>query len=84
MTMEQLASTEAKAHDVRGELRDDEEAIRLMDHPDSDEDIPTLDIAPYLSGDALIEVLPTCHGPGPRCEPITYAKLREWYYSPRA
>ena len=36
--------------------------------------------------DALIEVLPTCQGPArpPRYEPITYAKLREWYYSPRA
>ena len=38
--MEQLTTKEAKVHDVRGELRDDEEAIRLMDHPDSDEDIP--------------------------------------------
>lgn len=48
--MEQLATKEAKVHDVRGDLRDDEEAIRLMDHPDSDEEIPTLDIAPYLNG----------------------------------
>jgi isopenicillin N synthase-like dioxygenase len=38
------------------------------------------------SGDALIEVLPTCQGPGrpPQYEPITYKKLREWYYAPRA
>jgi len=40
----------AKAHDVRGDLRDDDEAIRLMDHPDSNEEIPTLDIADYLAG----------------------------------
>jgi isopenicillin N synthase-like dioxygenase len=40
----------AKAHDVRGDLRDDNEAIYLMDHPDSDEEIPTLDIADYLAG----------------------------------
>jgi isopenicillin N synthase-like dioxygenase len=50
MAMEQLATKESKVHDVRGELRDDAEAIRLMDHPDSDEEIPTLDIAPYLGG----------------------------------
>ncbi len=40
----------AKAHDVRGDLRDDDDAIHLMDHPDSEEEIPTLDIAAYLSG----------------------------------
>jgi isopenicillin N synthase-like dioxygenase len=39
-----------QAHDVRGEIKDDDESIYLMDHPDSDEEIPTLDIAPYLSG----------------------------------
>ncbi len=39
-----------KKHDMRGEIRDDERAIYLMDHPDSDEEIPTLDIAPYLAG----------------------------------
>jgi isopenicillin N synthase-like dioxygenase len=35
------------------------------------------------SGDARIEVLPTCQGPGrpPRYEPITYRELRDWYYS---
>ena len=37
------------------------------------------------SGDAVIEVLPTCQGPQRPAlyEPITYAKLREWYYGPR-
>ena len=40
----------AKTHDVRGDLRNDDEAIYLMDHPDSAEEIPTLDIAAYLSG----------------------------------
>jgi isopenicillin N synthase-like dioxygenase len=39
-----------KTRDVRGALRDDEDAIFLMDHPDSDEELPTLDISPYLSG----------------------------------
>ena len=42
-------ATVAKAHDVRGEIRSDDEAIYLMDHPDSDEKIPTLDIAAYLA-----------------------------------
>lgn len=49
----ELRTQEAKAakpHDVRGDLRDDEEAIHLMDHPDSDEELPTLDIADYLAG----------------------------------
>ncbi len=36
--------------DVRGAILDDEESLRLMDFPDSTEEIPTLDIAPYLSG----------------------------------
>ena len=40
----------AAAVDMRGELKDDPETIDLMDHPDSTEDIPTLDMAPYLSG----------------------------------
>jgi isopenicillin N synthase-like dioxygenase len=35
--------------DVRGEIKDDPESLYLMDHPDSDEEIPTLDIAPYLN-----------------------------------
>jgi isopenicillin N synthase-like dioxygenase len=39
-----------KVRDVRGEIRDDDESVYLMDHPDSDEEIPTLNIAPYLSG----------------------------------
>jgi isopenicillin N synthase-like dioxygenase len=39
-----------KVRDVRGEIRDDDESVHLMDHPDSTEQIPTLDIAPYLSG----------------------------------
>ena len=39
-----------KMHDVRGEIQDDDESVYLMDHPDSDEEIPTLDMAPYLSG----------------------------------
>src|SRR4029079_4279444 len=34
--MEQLKTRDADSYDVRGEMRDDEEAIRLMDHPDSD------------------------------------------------
>jgi isopenicillin N synthase-like dioxygenase len=50
MIVEQLKSHDAKPHDVRGDIRDDEEFIYLMDHPDSDEEIPTLDISPYLSG----------------------------------
>ncbi len=29
----------------------DEEAVYLMDHPDSDEEIPTLAVAPYLNGE---------------------------------
>jgi isopenicillin N synthase-like dioxygenase len=45
-----LKTQDAKVHDVRGAIRDDEEAVYLMDHPDSDEEIPTLDIAPYLNG----------------------------------
>jgi isopenicillin N synthase-like dioxygenase len=34
-------------------------------------------------GDARIEVLPTCQGPGrpPRYQPTTYRDLRDWYYS---
>jgi isopenicillin N synthase-like dioxygenase len=46
----ELRTQEAKAHDVRGDLRNDDEAISLMDHPDSAEEIPTLDIAAYLAG----------------------------------
>jgi isopenicillin N synthase-like dioxygenase len=46
-----LKTQDTKVHDVRGEIRDDEESVYLMDHPDSNEQIPTLDIAPYLNGD---------------------------------
>lgn len=37
------------------------------------------------SGDALIECIPTCQSPErpARYEPITYRKLREWYYGLR-
>lgn len=42
--------TEVKTRDVRGEVRDDDEAARLADYPDSTEEIPTLDFAPYLDG----------------------------------
>src|ERR1700694_3990472 len=45
-----MKSHDAKTHDVRGDIRDDEESIYLMEHPDSEEEIPTLDISPYLSG----------------------------------
>ena len=41
---------ELRERDMRGELRDDAEAVALMDHPDSSEEIPTLDMAPYLAG----------------------------------
>ena len=36
------------------------------------------------SADAMIEVVPTCHGPGrpPRYEPISYRASRDWYYRP--
>ncbi len=46
----QVETKRPEPHDVRGENRDDDEAVYLMDHPDSDEEIPTLDIASYLSG----------------------------------
>ena len=42
--------TDQQTQDLRGELKDDEQAIYLMDHPDSDEEIPTLDMTPYLAG----------------------------------
>ena len=37
------------------------------------------------SGDAMIEVLPTCQGAERPAlyEPMTYLQLREWYYGPR-
>ena len=42
--------SELQTRDVRGTIRDDAESVYLMDHPDSTEEIPTLDIAPYLDG----------------------------------
>jgi len=39
-----------KVRDVRGTVHDDDESVYLMDHPDSDEPIPTLDVSPYLNG----------------------------------
>jgi isopenicillin N synthase-like dioxygenase len=48
--VEQLKSHDVKPHDVRGDIPDDDESVYLMDHPDSDEEIPTLDISPYLTG----------------------------------
>ena len=41
----------ATTEDVRGEIKDDPETLFLMDHPDSIEEIPILDMAPYLSGE---------------------------------
>jgi isopenicillin N synthase-like dioxygenase len=43
---------DAKLADVRGEIKDDPETLYLMDHPDSVEEIPTLDMSPYLAGAA--------------------------------
>jgi len=37
--------------DVRGEIKDDPESLCLMDHPDSNEEIPILDMSPYLAGE---------------------------------
>ena len=42
----------ATVTDVRGEIKDDPETLYLMDHPDSTEEIPTLDISPHLTGQA--------------------------------
>jgi isopenicillin N synthase-like dioxygenase len=41
----------ANVEDIRGEIKDDPKTLYLMDHPDSDEEIPTLDMAPYLNGE---------------------------------
>ncbi len=41
----------ATVTDMRGEIKDDAESIYLMDHPDSDEEIPILDLTPYLKGE---------------------------------
>jgi hypothetical protein len=35
-----MMSREQQTPDLRGEMRDDHEAIYLMDHPDSDEESP--------------------------------------------
>ena len=43
--------SEVQARDVRGTVHDDAEALYLMEHPDSTEEIPTLDISPYLNGE---------------------------------
>ena len=47
--MAATSTTEAPP-DVRGQVEDDAEALRLMDYPDSTEEIPTLDISDYLAG----------------------------------
>src|ERR1043166_2021215 len=49
MTVEDLKTKDRDGHDVRGDMREDEESIYLMDHPDSDEIIPTLDLSRYMS-----------------------------------
>jgi isopenicillin N synthase-like dioxygenase len=43
--------SEVKTRDVRGTIHDDPESVYLMDHPDSTEEIPTLDISSYLKGE---------------------------------
>jgi isopenicillin N synthase-like dioxygenase len=43
--------SELKTRDVRGAIIDDPESVYLMDHPDSAEKIPTLDLSPYLKGE---------------------------------
>jgi isopenicillin N synthase-like dioxygenase len=43
--------SEVKIRDVRGAMHNDAESVYLMDHPDSTEEIPTLDISPYLNGE---------------------------------
>ncbi len=42
---------DVKTRDPRGEIRDDAETVALMDYPDSTEEIPVLDFAPYLNGE---------------------------------
>jgi isopenicillin N synthase-like dioxygenase len=44
--------SDVAAPDVRGPIQDDRESLDLMDHPDSTEEIPTLDMAPYLRGES--------------------------------
>jgi isopenicillin N synthase-like dioxygenase len=43
--------SDVKMPDVRGEMKDDPETLYLMDHPDSTEEIPMLDMGPYLAGE---------------------------------
>eukprot|EP01037_Dinobryon_pediforme_P002173 gene2173-2210_t len=43
------AMDDIKVKDVRGTIHDDPESLFLMDHPDSDEEVPVLDIGPYLT-----------------------------------
>src|SRR5436190_24389662 len=43
--------SELKTRDVRGTIHDDPESVYLLDHPDSTEKIPTLDVSPYLKGE---------------------------------
>ncbi len=43
---------DVKMRDPRGEMRDDEGTVALIDYPDSLEEIPTLDFAPYLESQA--------------------------------
>jgi isopenicillin N synthase-like dioxygenase len=56
--------SEVQARDVRGAIHDDAKSVYLMEHPDSTEEIPILDISPYLEGE-----------PG-GCEAVA-ARLRE-------
>ena len=42
--------SEVHTRDMRGTIHDNTESLYLMDHPDSTEEIPTLDISPYLEG----------------------------------
>src|SRR5262249_36611500 len=43
--------SELKTRDVRGTVHDDLASVHLMDHPDSTEEIPTLDISAYRRGE---------------------------------
>jgi isopenicillin N synthase-like dioxygenase len=49
---ERPTMSKVQARDVRGTIQDDPQSLYLMDHPDSTEEIPTLDISPYLNGEA--------------------------------
>src|SRR5262252_7712453 len=43
--------SQVQTRDVRGTIQDDAESLYLMDHPDSTEEIPILDISSYLKGE---------------------------------